>query len=242
MELKETFQRVKAASKELALISDERKNAILLQVADAIIAQKDMLLRENAKDLARMEQSNPLYDRLQLTDARLEGIASDMRHVATLENPLGKVLKHRTLENGLVLTRISVPFGVIGVIYEARPNVTADIASLCIKTGNVCVLRGGSENEFRARVDDRAAGMARRAGERDNAVACETDNAILARHILNVLADRDIESVRVDHADVLTHVHMEARMRQKKRGVAGVGAKRTAVQRQRAAVRSGVGL
>lgn len=145
MELKETFQRVKAASKELALISDERKNAILLQVADAIIAQKDMLLRENAKDLARMEQSNPLYDRLQLTDARLEGIASDMRHVATLENPLGKVLKHRTLENGLVLTRISVPFGVIGVIYEARPNVSFDVFSLCFKSGNACVLKGGRD-------------------------------------------------------------------------------------------------
>ena len=145
MELKETFQRVKAASKELALISDERKNAILLQVADAIIAQKDMLLKENAKDLARMEQSNPLYDRLQLTDARLEGIASDMRHVATLENPLGKVLKHRTLENGLVLTRISVPFGVIGVIYEARPNVSFDVFSLCFKSGNACVLKGGRD-------------------------------------------------------------------------------------------------
>ena len=145
MELKEIFQRVKAASKELALISDERKNAILLQVADAIIAQKDMLLRENAKDLARMEQSNPLYDRLQLTDARLEGIASDMRHVATLENPLGKVLKHRTLENGLVLTRISVPFGVIGVIYEARPNVSFDVFSLCFKSGNACVLKGGRD-------------------------------------------------------------------------------------------------
>ena len=131
MELREQFERVKAASKELALISDERKNNILEAVAEAIMQQKDMLLEENAKDLARMEKSNPLYDRLQLTEKRLEGIASDMRHVATLENPLGKVLKHKILDNGLVLSRVSVPFGVIGVIYEARPNVSFDVFSLC---------------------------------------------------------------------------------------------------------------
>ena len=145
MELREQFERVKSASKELALISDERKNKILLSVAQAIIQQKDMLLEENAKDLARMDKSNPLYDRLQLTEARLEGIASDMRHVATLENPLGKVLKHRILENGLILSRVTVPFGVIGVIYEARPNVSFDVFSLCFKSGNACVLKGGRD-------------------------------------------------------------------------------------------------
>lgn len=145
MELREQFERVKSASKELALISDERKNEILLSVAQAIIQQKDMLLEENAKDLARMDKSNPLYDRLQLTEARLEGIASDMRHVATLENPLGKVLKHRILANGLILSRITVPFGVIGVIYEARPNVSFDVFSLCFKSGNACVLKGGKD-------------------------------------------------------------------------------------------------
>ena len=116
MVLEDVFKKVKAASKELALISDDRKNEILLAVADAIIKRKGELLEENKKDLSRMDKSNPLYDRLQLTDKRLEGIAADMRHVATLENPLGKVQKHKTLENGLVLTRISVPFGVIGVI------------------------------------------------------------------------------------------------------------------------------
>lgn len=145
MELREQFERVKAASKELALISDERKNNILEAVASAIMQQKDMLLEENAKDLARMEKSNPLYDRLQLTEKRLEGIASDMRHVSTLENPLGKVLKHKILDNGLVLSRVSVPFGVIGVIYEARPNVSFDVFSLCFKSGNACVLKGGKD-------------------------------------------------------------------------------------------------
>ncbi len=145
MVLEDVFKKVKAASKELALISDDQKNEILLAVADAIIKRKGELLEENKKDLSRMDKSNPLYDRLQLTDKRLEGIAADMRHVATLENPLGKVQKHKTLENGLVLTRISVPFGVIGVIYEARPNVSFDVFSLCFKSGNACVLKGGRD-------------------------------------------------------------------------------------------------
>ena len=145
MVLEDVFKKVKAASKELALISDDRKNEILLAVADAIIKRKGELLEENKNDLSRMDKSNPLYDRLQLTDKRLEGIAADMRHVATLENPLGKVQKHKTLENGLVLTRISVPFGVIGVIYEARPNVSFDVFSLCFKSGNACVLKGGRD-------------------------------------------------------------------------------------------------
>lgn len=145
MNLEDVFKRVKSASKELALISNSRKNEILRAVADAIMEQKDMLLRENEKDLARMAKSNPLYDRLQLTEARLEGIASDMRHVATLDNPLGKIQKHKILENGLVLTRVSVPFGVIGVIYEARPNVSFDVFSLCFKSGNACVLKGGKD-------------------------------------------------------------------------------------------------
>ena len=145
MVLEDVFKKVKAASKELALINDDRKNEILLAVADAIIKRKGELLEENKKDLSRMDKSNPLYDRLQLTDKRLEGIAADMRHVATLENPLGKVQKHKTLENGLVLTRISVPFGVIGVIYEARPNVSFDVFSLCFKSGNACVLKGGRD-------------------------------------------------------------------------------------------------
>ena len=145
MVLEDVFKKVKAASKELALISDNRKSEILLAVADAIVKQKDELLEENKKDLNRMDRNNPLYDRLQLTDKRLEDIAADMRHVATLDNPLGKVQKHKILENGLVLTRVSVPFGVIGVIYEARPNVSFDVFSLCFKSGNACVLKGGKD-------------------------------------------------------------------------------------------------
>ena len=156
MELKETFERVKAASRQLALLSDERKNALLMAVADAIGQHQPALLAANAEDLSHMERSNPLYDRLQLTPQRLEAIAGDMRHVATLPSPLGMVQKERTLQNGLRLRRVSVPFGVIGVVYEARPNVTFDVFSLCLKSGNACVLKGGRDA---ARSNEAAVGL-----------------------------------------------------------------------------------
>ena len=145
MQLRETFERVKRASKSLALLSDEQRNEILHAVADAIIQNKERILTANAQDLAKMSKDNPLYDRLQLTDSRLEGIASDMRNVATLPSPLGHITKQKTLPNGLRLCRVSVPFGVIGMIYEARPNVTFDVFSLCFKSGNACVLKGGKD-------------------------------------------------------------------------------------------------
>ena len=145
MQLKETFEKVKRASKSLALLSDEQRNEILNAVADAIIYNKVRILEANAQDLAKMSKDNPLYDRLQLTESRLEGIAADMRNVATLPTPLGHVTKQKTLPNGLRLCRISVPFGVIGMIYEARPNVTFDVFSLCFKSGNACVLKGGTD-------------------------------------------------------------------------------------------------
>ena len=145
MQLKETFERVKRASKSLALLSDQQRNDILNAVADAIIGNKERILEANARDLAKMDPKNPLYDRLQLTEKRLEGIAADMRNVATLPTPLGHITKQKTLPNGLRLCRVSVPFGVIGMIYEARPNVTFDVFSLCFKSGNACVLKGGRD-------------------------------------------------------------------------------------------------
>jgi glutamate-5-semialdehyde dehydrogenase len=141
----EIFSKVKTASRSLALIPDARRDEILLAVADAILANEASLLEANAKDLSRMDKSNPLYDRLQLTPARLADIASDMRHVAALPSPLGRVLKEKTLENGLHLRRVSVPFGVIGMVYEARPNVSFDVFSLCFKSGNACILKGGKD-------------------------------------------------------------------------------------------------
>lgn len=139
------FSRTKDASRALSLLDDARRNAVLLHLADAIVAGSAGLLEANAKDLAAMDRSNPLYDRLMLTEDRLKGIAADMRQVASLPSPLGRTLVERTLPNGLRLRKISVPFGVIGVIYEARPNVTFDVFSLCFKSGNACLLKGGRD-------------------------------------------------------------------------------------------------
>ena len=148
MQLLETFQRVKAASKSLALLTDDQRNDILRDVADTLIDLQERILVANEKDLAKMNPSNPLYDRLQLTSKRLQDIANDMRNVASLPSPLGHVTKQKTLPNGLRLCRVSVPFGVIGMIYEARPNVTYDVFSLCFKSGNACVLKGGSDADL----------------------------------------------------------------------------------------------
>lgn len=148
MQLKETFERVRAASKSLTALTDQQRNEILQAVANAIIDFKERILVANAQDLAKMDPKNPLYDRLQLTEKRLKDIASDMRNVASLPSPLGHVTKEKTLPNGLRLHRVSVPFGVIGMIYEARPNVTFDVFSLCFKSGNACVLKGGSDADL----------------------------------------------------------------------------------------------
>ena len=143
----EHFKRAKAASLTLPTLSDDKRNTILQAVARAIERQIPQLLEANARDLARMDRNNPLYDRLLLTPERLNDIASDMRHVSTLPSPLGRTLKESTLPNGLHLRRVSVPFGVIGMIYEARPNVTFDVFSLCFKSGNACVLKCGKDAE-----------------------------------------------------------------------------------------------
>ena len=136
------FRIIKQASRSLALVEDTQRNLLLEHLADAILDNQQMLLDANRKDLEQMDPKDPLYDRLLLTPERLQGIASDMRHVASLPSPLGIISKERTLENGLYLRRVSVPFGVIGVIYEARPNVSFDVFSLCFKSGNACVLKG----------------------------------------------------------------------------------------------------
>lgn len=143
--MRELFQQVKTASRALPALTDGERKAVLEAVAAAIVAQQDTLLAANASDLARMDVNNPLYDRLQLTPQRLDGIAADMRHVAGLPSPLGHVSQSRTLPNGLRLHRVTVPFGVIGVVYEARPNVTFDVFALCFKSGNACVLKGGRD-------------------------------------------------------------------------------------------------
>ena len=138
-------QNALAASRSLNMVNDETINKILLALADEAITQTDVVLKENTKDLSAMEQSNPMYDRLLLSKERIESIASDIRNVATLPSPLGKVKMEVDRPNGMKITKVSVPFGVIGIIYEARPNVSFDVFSLCLKSGNACVLKGGTD-------------------------------------------------------------------------------------------------
>ena len=139
---------VRAASRRLNLLDEVAVNAVLRDVADATDARTDFILAENARDLALMEKSNPKYDRLRLTRQRLADIASDMRRVADLPSPLGRVLAQWERPNGMAISKVSVPFGVIGIIYEARPNVTFDVFSLCFKAGSACVLKGGSDAHY----------------------------------------------------------------------------------------------
>lgn len=141
------FAVVRDASRMLAQAGTDRINSILIDLADATEANTEALLSANALDLERMDKSDPRYDRLQLTETRLRDIAHDLRHVADLPSPLGRVLRHSILPNGLELTRVSVPFGVIGIIFEARPNVCFDCFALCLKAGSACILKGGSDAE-----------------------------------------------------------------------------------------------
>ena len=148
MNLNKTFVAVQDASRNMLALSDKEINQILLAVADAAINKTDFILSENQKDLERMPSTDPKYDRLKLTKSRLQDIVADIRNVAALPSPLGKVLKENVLPNGLKIKRVSVPFGVIGIIYEARPNVSFDVFSLCLKSGNACILKGGSDADY----------------------------------------------------------------------------------------------
>lgn len=141
------FHRVKEVSKELLLLTDEQRSNILLRIAERTESSMEQLLLANSIDLQKLEKSNPLYDRLLLTPERITSIVADLRKVASLPSPLGLVSKERTLSNGLYLRRVSVPFGVIGVIFEARPNVCFDVFSICFKSGNACVLKGSHTAE-----------------------------------------------------------------------------------------------
>lgn len=149
------FKNAKEASHRILLLDDEEKKELLHTLAERIVQKKDILLKANSLDLERMSPSSPLYDRLLLNEKRIEDIASDIQHVAKLPSPIGRILRSDIRPNGLNLKRISVPFGVVGVVYEARPNVTFDVFSLCFKSGNVCILKGGSDadNSNRAAVN-----------------------------------------------------------------------------------------
>ena len=160
------FEAAKAATLSVQELDEAQRVAVLQRLADSLSKEADTLLAANAEDLAAMDRSNPLYDRLLLTRERLDGIAGDMRKVASLPSPLDRVLDARILPNGLQLRKISVPFGVIGVIYEARPNVTFDVFSLCFKSGNVCLLKGGRDAD---RSNRAAVSLIKRALEEEGA-------------------------------------------------------------------------
>lgn len=145
MAINHLLQQSVVASRRLITLSDEVINRILSDAADELISRQAEVLIANEQDLSRMDPANPKYDRLKLTADRLEGIAVDMKNVASLPSPLGKVLSETTRPNGMQIRKVTVPFGVIGIIYEARPNVTFDVFSLCLKSGNACVLKGGSD-------------------------------------------------------------------------------------------------
>lgn len=148
MEYKQYFEKAQLASRKLNGVSKEKTNAVLADLADALIANTENILQENLKDLAKMPVEDPKYDRLKLNAERIKTISGDIESVVNLTSPLTEVLSERILDNGLNLKKVRVPLGVVGVIYEARPNVTADVFSLCFKTGNVAVLKGGSDAEF----------------------------------------------------------------------------------------------
>ena len=145
MDIKIQLQDVKNASRSLLGMSDKTISDVLCAVADEAVMQAGAILDANEQDLDRMDPANPKYDRLKLTLERIQGIAADMRNVAHLPSPVGRVLRDTVRPNGLKIRQVSVPFGVIGIIYEARPNVTADALALCLKSGNAVLLRGGSE-------------------------------------------------------------------------------------------------
>ncbi|MCQ2149481.1 MAG: glutamate-5-semialdehyde dehydrogenase [Bacteroidales bacterium] len=142
---KDLLLRTKSASRTLQSISDEKRVEVLKHLSEAIMSHIPYLLSANAGDLSRMDPSNPLYDRLKLDESRLSSIATDMLSVSSLPSPLGRILSDTIRPNGLRIRKVTVPYGVIGIIYEARPNVTFDVFSLCFKSGNACILKGGRD-------------------------------------------------------------------------------------------------
>ena len=139
------FQRTRFAASSLAMASGESRNGVLASIAELIRVNSSEILRENQQDLDQMAIDHPMRDRLLLTQDRLDALASSVLSVMQLPDPTGQVLSKKTLPNGLDLSKITVPLGVVGVIFESRPNVTIDVAALCIRSGNAVVLRGGSD-------------------------------------------------------------------------------------------------
>ena len=148
MKIEQQLHNTLIASRKLNMLEGDTVKSVLIELAKQTRDNTDFILRENKKDLEQMDSEDPKYDRLKLTSERIEGIAADIENVASLPNPIGRILKEEIRPNGLKIKKITVPFGVIGIIYEARPNVTFDVFALCFKSGNACVLKGGSDANY----------------------------------------------------------------------------------------------
>jgi glutamate-5-semialdehyde dehydrogenase len=148
MTLQELLKNSSKAKRQVSQLNADQKSEILLKLGDKVLANEEYIKEENKKDLDRMDPSDSKYDRLLLTSERIKGLAESLRNVATLQDPANKVQMSKTLPNGLKLRKMAVPLGCVGVIYESRPNVTLDVASLCLRSGNICVLKGGKEADF----------------------------------------------------------------------------------------------
>ena len=142
------LQATQQASASIRHLSSEQKTQLLNRLATLVEQSVALIMAENQKDLDLMAQADSKYDRLLLNENRIQGLADSLREVALLPDPTGEVLVERSLDNGLLIKKIAVPMGVVGVIYESRPNVTIDVASLCLRSGNACVLKGGKEAHF----------------------------------------------------------------------------------------------
>lgn len=151
-DLYNSLQQVKEASRKLVGLPDTTVQTILTQLADRAWEKRNEILAANQLDLNRMDDTDPKYDRLLLNESRLQSICNDLRHVAQLPSPLGQVLDNTSRPNGLLISRVSVPIGVIGIIFESRPNVTFDVVALCLKSGNACVLKGSRDADDSNRV------------------------------------------------------------------------------------------
>jgi glutamate-5-semialdehyde dehydrogenase len=190
-ELEEKGKAAKAASRKLAFLSTEVKNKALLNIADALIDKLNEILEANKIDYEKAKtsgMSEAMLDRLMLSPSRLDGIAQDTKNVAALPDPVGEVFEMRTLPNGLQISKRRVPLGVIGAIYESRPNVTIDISGLCLKSGNAVILRGGKEainsNKALAKVAQEACDQA---GVPDGAIQLiESTERALVNHMLKM--------------------------------------------------------
>lgn len=145
MTTQDIMRNAKNATKSLMLCDETKKNEILVVMAQSLLTHKEDILNANQIDLEKAVVSDAMKDRLKLNDQRINDMAQGILDVVKLPDPTGKVLNERTLENGLVIQKVSVPLGVIAIIYESRPNVTSDVATLCIKSGNTCILRIGKE-------------------------------------------------------------------------------------------------